>query len=116
MINKPLWQECIEDFGGYESAKKAVEVADTQGFKTFNVEAMRSHLLEYRREHGIFEVGDKVVRLDLESPHIYSIMRIEDSVFTIGRKVRHRTWGTWLECKDIRHATALETKAGNRLP
>lgn len=63
----------------------------------------------------MFKVGDKVVRLDLDSPHIYSIMRIEDGVFTIGRKVRHRTWGTWLECSEIRLATPEEIAAGHRI-
>ena len=63
----------------------------------------------------MFKVGDKVVRLDLDSPHIYSIMRIEDGVFTIGRKVRHRTWGTWLECSEIRLASPEEIAAGHRI-
>jgi hypothetical protein len=63
----------------------------------------------------MFEVGDKVVRLDLYSPHIYSIMRIEDGVLIIGRKVRHRTWGTWLECNDIRLAEPEEIAEGHRI-
>lgn len=63
----------------------------------------------------MFKVGDKVVRLDLDSPHIYSIMRIEDGVFTIGRKVRHRTWGTWLECSEIRLASPEEIESGHRI-
>lgn len=63
----------------------------------------------------MFKVGDKVVRLDIDSPHIYSIMRIEDDVFTIGRKVRHRTWGTWLECNQIRLATPEEIALGHRI-
>ena len=63
----------------------------------------------------MFKVGDKVIRLDLDSPHIYSIMRIEDGLFTIGRKVRHRTWGTWLECGEIRLASPEEIAAGHRI-
>lgn len=63
----------------------------------------------------MFKVGDRVVRLDLDSPHIYSIMRIEDGVFTIGRKVRHRTWGTWLECSEIRLASPEEIAVGHRI-
>ena len=64
---------------------------------------------------SMFKVGDKVVRLDLDSPHIYSIMRIEDGLFTIGRKVKHRTWGTWLECSEIRLASPEEIAAGHRI-
>lgn len=63
----------------------------------------------------MFKVGDKVVRLDLDSPHIYSIMRIEEGLFTIGRKVKHRTWGTWLECSEIRLASPEEIAAGHRI-
>lgn len=63
----------------------------------------------------MFKVGDNVVRLDLDSPHIYSIMRIEDGLFTIGRKVKHRTWGTWLECSEIRLASPEEIAAWHRI-
>ena len=63
----------------------------------------------------MFKVRDKVVRLDLDSPHIYSIIRIEDGVFTIGRKVKHRTWGTWLECSEIRLASPEEIAVGHRI-
>lgn len=63
----------------------------------------------------MFKVGDKVVRLDLDLPYIYSIMRIEDGVFTIGRKVRHGTWGKWLECNNIRLATSEEIATGHRI-
>ena len=54
------------------------------------------------------KVGDKVVRLDLDSPHIYTIYKIEDGLYTIGRKVMHRKLGTWLECNEIRLATDQE--------
>ena len=116
MNNKPLWKECIEAFGGYESAKKAVEVADTHGLKTFNVEAMRSHLLEYRREHGIYEINDKIIRLDNDSHYIYSISKIENDLITFTRKKKTKTWGFWLGINEIRHATALEIQEGHRLP
>lgn len=63
----------------------------------------------------MFNVNDKVIRLDVDSPHIYSILRIEDGVYTIGRKLKHRTWGTWLECNQIRKATESEIKAGKKI-
>lgn len=111
----------IEQLGGYDAAKKylsitcAIEEQDFMMKNHCSLNELEERLLDYRRKNNIFEIGDKVVRLDLESPHIYSIMRIEDSLFTIGRKVRNRTWGTWLECRDIRLATPLEIKAGHRL-
>ena len=58
----PLWQKCIEEVGGYEEAKRQVEDAlQNPPLALFNVGAMRSHLLEYRRHHNIFEVGDRIV-------------------------------------------------------
>lgn len=78
-------------------------------------EAAKKSVAEIMGELSMFKVGDKVVRLDIDSPHIYSIMRIEDDVFTIGRKIRHRTWGTWLECNQIRPATPEEIAAGHRI-
>ena len=68
-----------------------------------------------KNEVGMFKVGHKVIRLDLDSPHIYSIMRIEDGLFTIGRNVKHRTWGTWLECSEIRLASPEEIALGHRI-
>ena len=63
----------------------------------------------------MFKTGDKVIRLDVNSPYIYTIFKIEDGVYTIGRKVRHRTRGTWLECNEIRLATNEEEKLGKRI-
>lgn len=62
-----------------------------------------------------FKVGDLVVRLDLDSPYTYTVFKIEDGIHTIGRKKRARTWGTWLECNQLRHATPEEIAAGHRI-
>ncbi|MEG2634908.1 MAG: hypothetical protein RSA09_00050 [Acinetobacter sp.] len=61
-----------------------------------------------------FKVGEKVIRLDVNSPYIYTIHSIGDGVITIGRKFRNRTRGAWLECNDIRHATDKEITKGYR--
>lgn len=40
------------------------------GFDDF----LNNQLLEYRREHNIFEVGDKVVHVDIErSNHVFEV-------------------------------------------
>lgn len=66
-------------------------------------------------EVSMFKVGDKVIRLDKKSPHIYSIQKVEDGVATITRKFRHKTWGTWLRLNEIELATAAEIAAGHRI-
>ena len=83
----------IEQLGGYERAKK--ELMDA--------------LLEYRRQHNIFEVGDKVVYVDDFMP---------DSVSVVS-EVNDRVWlnGNNAVCikEIIKHATDAEIKAGRRL-
>ncbi|MEB3790125.1 hypothetical protein [Acinetobacter sp. IK40] len=63
----------------------------------------------------MFKVGQKIIRLDNKSPHIYSIQKIEDGLVTIVRKVRHQTWGMWLGFDEIRLATPEEIAAGHRI-
>ena len=62
-----------------------------------------------------FKVGQKIIRLDTKSSHIYSIQKIEDGLVTIVRKFRHQTRGMWLDFDDIRHATSEEISAGHRI-
>ncbi len=82
----------IERLGGYEAAKAEGE---EWGFDDF----LNNQLLEYRRQHNIFEVGDKVVWRKSLTP-ISSLMEITD--------LDGETWG-------IRHATDAEIKIGKRL-
>ena len=48
----------IEQLGGYEKAK---ECLDTKTARLSVINELRAALLECRRKHNIFEVGDKVV-------------------------------------------------------
>ena len=68
-----------------------------------------------KNEVRMFNVGDKVIRLDKKSPHIYSIQKVEDGVATITRKFRHKTWGTWLRLNEIELATPAEITADHRI-
>ena len=83
----------IEQLGGYERAKK--ELMDA--------------LLQYRRQHNIFEVGDKVVYVDDFMP---------DSVSVVS-EVNDRVWlnGNNAVCikEMIKHAEDEEIAAGKRL-
>lgn len=56
----------IEQLGGYEEVKKILEkvTADPSVYaQKFEKPALELELLEYRREHNIFEPGDKAVYL-----------------------------------------------------
>ena len=59
--------------------------------------------LEYRRQHNIFEVGDKVAWINSIAPNDPRLFEIEEN---LGEKP-----DTW----SLRHATDEEIKAGKRL-
>lgn len=117
----------IEQLGGYDNAKGIREACIKNGWSTsdvakgfhivFTVKDLDSKLLEYRREHGIFERYDQVIRLDIDNKHIYKVRDIYECG-SVGI-VRHPTpskphWTVLTPCH-IRHATPQEIAAGHRL-
>ena len=101
---------------GYDVVKNAALNYRDSG-DALTAKKFESELLEYRREHNIFEVGDKVVRLDNKSLHIYTVQKVESETITIVRKKKSnsvKVWGMWLGCHELRHATDAEIKAGKR--
>ncbi len=107
----------IEQLGGYEKASedfKKLHLNLKEQQKSNKVfmdafDALKTELLEYRREHNIFEVGDKVVYVDDFMP---------DSVSVVS-EVNDRVWlnGNNAVCikEIIKHAEDAEIKAGKRL-
>lgn len=105
----------IEELGGYEKAKqiliscefhgrKDLRVPVAGGFIHIVVDFLEKDLLDYRKEHNIFDVGDKVVCIsDPISPDEFEILTVEQE--HIG-KWYMRYW---------KHATDLEIQAGRRL-
>jgi len=96
----------IERLGGYEKAKQKYSE------RPFDLAwaDIGQALLEYRREHNIFEVGDKVVSIDKYS---------NDMIFTVAELTSKNVF-TSMEFGEIaysfvRHAKAEEIKAGRRL-
>lgn len=99
----------IEQLGGYEKAKGYLE----------NLQKIPSHeqtedtivwlpsaLLEYRRQHKIFEVGDKVVSTAGLIRTVFKITDITDEFMRADYlELRHGVW---------RHATDAEIEAGKR--
>ena len=77
--------------------------------------------LEYRRQHNIFEIGDKVVLLKnqhmwhkMESIYTVTSTDIYDGI-TIGVAIEYKNTSHGNEIGNIRHATDAEIKAGKRL-
>lgn len=112
-----LVTDYINELGGYEVAKeKSTSWLANHGENWRNVKD--ATLLEYRRQHNIFEVGDKVVLAQsypLDTVH--EIKRIENLTPHInGSETTYfleNSLGCWLF--QIKHATDEEIKAGKRL-
>lgn len=96
----------IEQLGGYEKAKEVYEnfKNDSSSLNRQRALNVKVAMLQYRRQHNIFEVGDKVViKNEPFWPEEYAIQVVER--IDVGR------WymSAW------RHATDEEIKAGKRL-
>ena len=104
----------IEQLGGYEKAKRELELKEQnsvlQCCSAVTAEMIRDALLEYRRQHNIFEVGDKVVHPKFSNMKIYEICEISGDLFTVFYDRKSHSFKT-----DVRHATDEEIKAGKRL-
>ncbi|WP_411684280.1 hypothetical protein [Acinetobacter indicus] len=105
----------IEQLGGYEKAKKQVNRLESKG-NLVTAEGMKLELLEYRRQHNIFEVGDKVVFeahfCDEHKGSGYG----EITYCTMDKRVFKIDNYYLVFVDEIRHATDAEIKAGKRLP
>lgn len=99
----------IEQLGGYENAKERLRRENVLIDSDYNYGQKK--LLEYRRQHNIFEESDKIVFID-------DFMHGELMTVAWTRKGE-----VWMDegakrCTDlsmIRHATDAEIKAGRRL-
>jgi hypothetical protein len=90
----------IEQLGGYERAKDALELPLNYGFSDDDIKAA---LLEYRRQHNIFEVGDWII-VDSYKPEYQFHQITKDDMGS-----------HWINLVEFRHATDEEIKAGKRL-
>lgn len=119
----------IEQLGGYEKAKaKRDDINHTLENCEFlgggdareglyeRLESVEQALLKYRRQHNIFEVGDKVVSKH-ENLNLFGDVVLEIEYF---RKLSSVVWVRFTNENDyrvdaLRHATPEEIKAGKRL-
>ena len=91
-----FYERVISDFGGYEKCKDILSQPSI-GF-IMNAQALREHMLEYRRQHNIFEEGDWVV-----------IPSRGNGIFQVSRLLCRS------DVQEMIHATEAEIKAGHRL-
>lgn len=102
----------IEKLGGYDRAKEMYTAQLKAGLAPYGYEEA---LLEYRRKHNIFEVGDKVVFIHpFELGDLFTVHSICERFTGVKRNndeciyYAEIVWG-------LRHANDAEIKAGRRL-
>ncbi|WP_347464190.1 hypothetical protein ABEF85_05050 [Acinetobacter thermotolerans] len=113
----------IEQLGGYEKAKEKIKMfyllrtetmVDAVG-NIFDRSQLEAELLQYRRQHNIFEVGDKVVFeahfCDEHKGSGYGKI----TYCTMDKRVFEIDNYYLVSIDEIRHATDAEIKAGKRL-
>ncbi len=108
-----FYERVISDFGGYEKCKDILSQPNI-GF-IMNAEALRRHMLEYRRQHNIFEVGDKVKAKDHQFG-FDELFRIDDFFANDdGVNLAVLDDSDCYPISFLEHATDAEIKAGKRL-
>ena len=105
----------IEQLGGYEKAKEwHDENTDKEWVGIYHMPKLYLALLEYRRQHNIFEVGDKIVYLPNIAPEhndIYDVWKVD--LICCLAMLGDMDYRAMYD--QIRHATNEEIKSGRRL-
>lgn len=101
----------IEQLGGYEYLNEFYKRAVAHGFTLTEI---KEELLKYRRQHNIFEVGDKVVVLTnaLGNKYTWIVESIDGIMVEISQLGQPNEW---VHYSEIAHTTPEEIKAGKRL-
>ncbi len=120
----------IEQLGGYEAAKSKCDRANKEGYLLLSVPVqngfgdiyvykVEAALLEYRRQHKIFEVGDKVVEItDYPSNDVLTVKSIFDKLLVCESDDFNASYVLSNKYKPyfyVRRATDEEIEAGKRL-
>lgn len=115
----------IEQLGGYESAKSKCDRANKEGYLLLSVPVqngfgdiyvykVEAALLEYRRQHNIFEAGDVAVSVDGE-PYLHKVELGTSKAHCIKIFSHDMAHSYWVHDVNYRHATDAEIEAGKRL-
>ena len=98
----------IEQLGGYEYLNEFYKRAVAHGFTLTEI---KDALLQYRRQHNIFERNDYVVNKDIKySDELNIVSASNDKALWFFGKI----YGGFVKSQ-FRHATDAEIKAGKRL-
>lgn len=106
--------DLIERYG-YERAVRELKAMDDRAIWMISSclkyrEEVRKECLEYRRQHNIFEVGDKVVSKE-NNEFVYTVITVDGG---LGR-LKNILFDHVYPLHNFRHATDLEIEAGRRL-
>ena len=102
----------IEVLGGYDKAKEMYITQLKAGLAPYGYEEA---LLEYRRQHNIFEVGDKVKAKD-DQFGFDELFRVDDFFANDdGINLAVLNDGDCYPISFLEHATDLEIEAGRRI-
>lgn len=113
----------IEQLGGYEKAKEKMDDichtldnsellggGDAREGLYERLESIDKALLEHRRAHNIFEIGDWVIKTHPKNTILWPVLGV------------YKNGGVWLDYKGfnwkpprVRHATDEEIASGHRL-
>lgn len=112
----------IEQLGGYEKSKRELELKEQNSIFqcciAVDAEMIRDALLQYRREHGIYEVGDKVAYRNLPYTRLFYIKAVLDDSIVVREcwdEAGAKCFSEFEPYPDICHATDAEIKANKRL-
>jgi len=104
----------IEQLGGYAAAKSFLDESNGAAWNgVFYMPKLKQNLIEYRRQHNIFEVGDKVVLISMSDNEVFEYTEYSKGLDLHFFESKHNYGHAKLS--DIRHATDEEIKAGKRL-
>ena len=115
----------IEQLGGYEKAKEELTKLESWKHDAYSwsrmiqSESIKNALLEYRRQHNIFEVGDLVIdATDCHSNDLLTVKSISGSLLACEGDDLNASYALSEKHNPsfyVRHVTDAEIKAGKRL-
>jgi len=106
----------IEQLGGYERAKHEFEmIKEMKPIYPGEIETNDRLLLEYRRQHNIFESDDLVTSKKWVDGSIHKIELVDSEDRTLKIFSHDMAFSYWVDSRHYRHATDGEIKAGKRL-
>lgn len=109
----------IEQLGGYEKAKRELQLkidgSVLQCCMSVTADMIKAALLEHRRQHNFYEVGDKIVYSSLNCSKSIKTVETVTPVRKKPKTFRSGRFGRLRVTDDVRHATDAEIEAGHRL-